>query len=77
MTADDTNQLTENLCANIKEHGIRLFTVAFAVTDPGIKEILETCAAARHSHFDAEDNAALISAFMNISKAFMRLKLSN
>ncbi|MEY3082441.1 MAG: hypothetical protein RJA94_2426 [Pseudomonadota bacterium] len=42
MTADDTNQLTENLCANIKEHGIRLFTVAFAVTDPGIKEILET-----------------------------------
>ena len=42
MTADDANQLTENLCANIKERGIRLFTVAFAVTDHGIKEILET-----------------------------------
>ena len=77
MTADDTNQLTENLCANIKMDGIRLFTVAFMVTDPGIKSILEQCASDGQSYFDAENNADLVAAFRDISSKLRRLKLSN
>jgi Flp pilus assembly protein TadG len=77
VTADYTNTLTKDLCTNIKMDGIRLFTVAFMVTDPGIKSILEQCASDGQSYFDAENNADLVAAFRDISSKLRRLKLSN
>ena len=75
----DTNQanrLTSELCANVKAAGIRIYSVTFEVSDPGIKRLLKRCASDAASYFDAKDNAALLAAFKDIGKSLAMIYLS-
>ena len=47
------NQLTKEICVNIKNDEIVVYTIAFEVTDPEIKDILEGCATSPSYFFDA------------------------
>ncbi len=73
--ASYTNDLTADLCKHIKDDGIILYTVAFAVTDPTIMSILELCASDPDKFFDAEDADDLITAFKDIANSFRKVRL--
>jgi Flp pilus assembly protein TadG len=71
-----SNQLTSELCTNIKAAKIELYTVAFEVTDATIKTILENCASDPGNFYDAADPQALESAFEKIAADFSPLRLT-
>lgn len=71
-----SNQLTAELCTNIKAKGIEIFTIAFDVADNTTKDILRTCASAPAKYFDATSETALLTAFQTVAKDMMPLHLS-
>lgn len=70
------NDLTKELCVNIKKQEIVIYTIAFEVTDPDIKDILEDCATTTSHYFDAADSAELIDAFASIAGSLRSISLS-
>lgn len=70
-----SNQLTSETCANIKADNIAIYTIAFQVTDPTIKGILEGCASSKSQFYDASDSAKLMSAFEDIGVQISALRL--
>jgi hypothetical protein len=71
-----SNNLTAELCQNIKDDGIVIYTVLFQVSDPAIRNLLETCASASENSFVAENNAALEAAFREIATSLVRPRLT-
>ena len=61
-----SDQLTAEVCQNIRNDGIEIFTIAFQVTDNNIKQILRDCATPGGAFFDAIDYSRLLAAFGNI-----------
>lgn len=70
------NDLTEELCVNIKEQDIIVYSIAFDVTDADIRAILEDCATSKSHYFDAKDAAALADAFEAIATSLRNISLS-
>ncbi len=70
------NALTRELCGNIKKAGIHIYSVAFGVTDPATRKMLQSCASDGASYFDARDNSALLAAFKDIGKSLATIYLS-
>ena len=70
------NSLTASLCDAVKEDGVTLFAIAFAVTDATIKSLLEDCATTPGHYFDAGDDDALDAAFVEIGMTLRSLSLS-
>lgn len=70
------NKLTTELCANVKAKGIEIFTIAFDVSDAGIKDILRGCASSADKHFDAASESALLTAFQTVAKDMMPLHIA-
>jgi Flp pilus assembly protein TadG len=66
------------LCSNIKETGIHLYTVAFAipVTDQPVIDQLRECASDSGSAFTADDGAALVQTFSDITRQLQKLRLA-
>lgn len=71
--ADD---LTRELCVNVKAQEIVVYTIAFEVSDPGIKDILEDCATAPSHYFDAANAGDLVAAFQTIGASLRNISLS-
>lgn len=71
-----SNQLTAELCTNVKAKGIEVFTIAFDVTDTAIKDILRTCASDPAKYFDAASETALLTAFQTVARDMMPMHLS-
>ncbi len=74
--APEADTLTAEICENIKKQNIRLYTVAFEVTDPATKDMLESCATSPADFFDATDDAKLLAAFKNIAKSLQTVYLA-
>jgi Flp pilus assembly protein TadG len=70
------NQRTAELCTNIKGKGIKIYTVAFEVAEPTIKNILRDCASSPSNFFDAEDSGELQTAFENIGANLSPLRIA-
>ncbi len=70
------NNLTKELCANIKAEKITVYTVAFEVTDTTIKSILRDCATSPSYYFDAKDAKTLTAAFASIAASLRNISLS-
>lgn len=77
LNGNYTNQLTRDLCTNVKAAGIHIYTVAFAVSDAEILSILQGCASDAESFFTAENNGALIATFQEIGAKLTSLRLIN
>lgn len=74
----DANTITSEVCTNINNPatGIKVYTIAFAVTDTTIKSILQACAGNDASRFfDAADSAQLSAAFSKIADSLAQLRL--
>ena len=70
------NTLTTELCDNIKAEEIRVYTIAFEVTDTTTKSMLEGCATASDHYFDADSAAELETAFSTIAGQLSQLRLT-
>jgi Flp pilus assembly protein TadG len=70
------NSLTDELCDNIKADGIVVYSVAFNVSDPTIRALLEDCATTSRHYFDAANAADLAAAFMDIAMSLRNLSLA-
>lgn len=77
-SSDNTlaNDLTQEICTNIKAINIQIFTVAFTVTDPTTLDMLQTCATSKNYAFNAQDSGALVAAFQSISNQISQLRLA-
>ena len=70
------NNLTQEVCTNIKASNIQIFTVAFQVSDGTTLNMLQTCASSKNYAFNAQDSGALVMAFQSISNQISRLRLA-
>ena len=73
LTAD---QLTLDLCSKVKQDAIEIYAVAFEVSDPATKQMLETCSTGPGYFFDASDSTQLMRAFEAIAVGVSSLRLS-
>jgi Flp pilus assembly protein TadG len=68
--ASDTsrsNAYLSELCSNVKNDEITMYTVAFEVTDSTIKDLLKDCATDPSMFFDAKNSSDLKKAFSDIA----------
>jgi Flp pilus assembly protein TadG len=63
LAADD---VTAELCENVKDVGIRIFTIAFDIDTPRIQELLSNCASEPANYFDARESSDISGVFDNI-----------
>ena len=75
---NDANTTTSDICTNIKavSSGIKVCTIAYSVTDPAIKAILQNCASKPEYYFDAGSNAQLTAAFEQIARSLTQIRLT-
>ena len=66
------NKRTEKACAQYRSQGVEIYTIAFGVSDPETKLILEGCATLPGYYFDADDADGLHDAFAAITSHLMR-----
>ena len=67
---------TRQVCANIQNAGIIVYTVAFEVTNPTIKSILQRCATSPSAFFDAGNINDLQTAFQAIGNSISAVHLT-
>lgn len=72
----ELNAKTTRLCNNIKASGIRVYTIAFQVTDPTTLSMLRNCATMPDMFFSSSGGAALRSAFTTIASELSSLRIS-
>lgn len=71
------NTLTMEACTAVKGADIKIFTIAFDVTDATVKNILRSCASTVGGYFDAGDAAQLDAAMQAIGQQLGALRLTN
>ena len=69
------NTLTAQTCTQIKAKGIKIFSVAFQVTDTTIKGILQNCASSTSGYYDSASAADLQAAFQSIGNAITQVRI--
>lgn len=71
------NALTSELCTNIKEKGILIFTIAFQVPEGSeVESLMKACSGNGGKYFDADDSEELGAAFKEIALSLLNLRLS-
>ena len=71
-----TNEVTKAICDDMKANKIEIYTVAFMVTDPDAKQLLENCATDASHYYDASDPAKLLAAFSGIAQSLAQVRLA-
>lgn len=69
--------LTRETCANIKADGVQIYAIAFNVTDPSTRALLEECSSSSAHYFDAGDSQALLDAFRRIGATLRNLSIAS
>lgn len=69
------NTSLAQLCTNVKNDSIIIYTVAFDVSDASTKSLLQACASDSGNYFDVNDAAGLNAAFRKIGESMQRLRL--
>ena len=72
----DANKVTGETCTAIKATGIRIYVVAFMVTDAGIISVLQNCASAPINYYTASTVTDLQSAFQTIGSQITKVRLT-
>lgn len=70
------DQLTRDICSNIKQDGIEIYAIAFEVTDPATKQMLEQCSSGSGFFFDAGNSSQLTKAFEAIAVGVTDLRIT-
>ncbi len=67
---------TAEACVKIKAKGIKIYTVAFEVTDATTKALLQTCATEPSNYYDASSSEGLRNAFKDITRELINLRVA-
>jgi len=67
---------TSAVCENIKEAGIRLYTITFQLPNGPIKDLMRDCATSPSLYYDSPSNAQLQTVFQAIAKDLSNLRIS-
>jgi hypothetical protein len=67
---------TEQACANAKQHGILVYTVAFDLYDSGTVQMLRECASNPEMAFTPESGSDLVSTFQAIAAELSALRVA-
>lgn len=70
-----TDSLTAQLCQDIKDEGVVVYTILLNVADPGIASLLRDCASAPEYSFAASGSTELSAAFDTIGVSLTGLRL--
>jgi Flp pilus assembly protein TadG len=70
------NARTAEACVKAKADGIKIYTIAFQVTDPDILSILTACASDPSMAYQSGNNQALLDAFTAIGESITSLRVS-
>ncbi|SDT91343.1 VWA domain-containing protein [Stappia sp. ES.058] len=70
------DQRTALACANAKNDGINVYTVAFRISDRDTVNMMRNCASNGNMAFDARSNDDLVSAFKRIAEEISKLRLN-
>lgn len=70
------NNLTRDVCANIKADNIEVFSIAFQVTSNTVKTLLQNCATTTDKYFDAANSTELADAFDKIARQMTTLRIA-
>jgi len=73
----DANTVTANLCTNVKTDNIKIYSIAYDVTDPTTIALMSACATQPTMFYDAGNSAALKQAFEDIGASLLKLRLSH
>lgn len=65
----NANTMTARLCSQIKAQGTEIYTIAFQISDPETKTLLQNCASSTSHSYDAGSNASLVAAFETIAES--------
>ncbi|MBC8035707.1 MAG: VWA domain-containing protein [Rhizobiales bacterium] len=69
------NNLTTELCKNIKADNIDVYTVLYDVEDAAVETILRDCASASSKSFVAKSSSELIAAFDSIARQLAMVRI--
>lgn len=73
----NANNVTRNLCNNIKSSDIQVYTIAYEITDTTTKNLMRNCATKSSMYFDASNAAQLTQAFDTIGSSLIKLRLTH
>lgn len=77
-STSDANNITEELCVNIKEKGIMVYTIGFEIEEDSTTEnIMKKCAGNGGQYYDADNSTELAEAFKEIGKSLLNLRLTH
>jgi Flp pilus assembly protein TadG len=72
---DELNDRTTDVCDNIKDEGIILYTITFQVTSNSIRDLMRNCASEDDNYFDSPSDAELEAAFRAIGQELSNLRI--
>jgi len=67
---------TLDVCENIKDEGVRLYTITFQVSSNSTRDMMEECATSPALYFDSPSNEELQRVFQAIARDLSNLRLS-
>lgn len=73
---DRLDPKTAEICENIKDEGVRLYTITFQVSNSDTQALMEGCATSPALYFDSPSNEELQTVFQAIARDLSNLRLS-
>jgi len=73
---NDADTTTSRLCNLIKNDDIKVYTIAYEVTDTPTRNLLRNCATSNDSYFNATNAAELNAAFETIGNSLNELRIT-
>lgn len=73
----NANNTTTEMCNNIKDSEIQVYTIAYDITDAATKNRMRNCASDASMYFDASNAAELNAAFEEIGRNLIRVRLTH
>ncbi len=70
------DEKTSEICQNIKDEDITLYTITFKVNTNSLRDLMESCASDEAKYFDSPSNQSLINIFGQIAKELKLLRIS-
>ncbi len=70
------NDKTEELCDNIKDAGVLLYTITFQLNNNSIKDLMKDCASSTSMYYDSPSNSELKTIFEEIAVGLSKLRIS-
>ena len=71
-----SNNLTAEVCTNVKKKGVTIFTVSFGVTDANANALLAACASGPPYSYSAATTSELYGAFQSIGKSLSAVRIT-